>query len=69
MLEGLKKLQARDGLSVKEEGGLLRIEGKINGQYDIRYVEIVRPSQLPSRSSTSWSYSYSNGALIGVKHG
>jgi len=69
VLEGLKKLQARDGLSVKEEGGILRIEGKINGKYDIRYVEIVRPSQLLSRSSTSWSYSYSNGALIGVKRG
>jgi superfamily II DNA or RNA helicase/putative sterol carrier protein len=69
VLEGLKKLQARDGLSVKEEGGILRIEGKINGKYDIRYVDIVRPSQLLSRSSTSWSYSYSNGALIGVKHG
>lgn len=69
VLEGLKKLQVRDGLSVKEEGGILRIEGKINGKYDIRYVEIVRPSQLLSRSSTSWSYSYSNGALIGVKRG
>jgi len=69
VLEGLKKLQARDGLSVKEEGGILRIEGKINGKYDIRYVEIVRPSQLLSRSPTSWSYSYSNGALIGVKRG
>lgn len=67
VMEALRKLQARDGLSIKEEGEALRIEGKINGKYDVQYVKIVRPSQLLSSHFTSWSYS--NGALIGVKHG
>ncbi|QXJ35000.1 DEAD/DEAH box helicase [Saccharolobus shibatae] len=61
-LEILKK----KGLSISESQGIYRIEGK----GEVKYVKIVSPKDIfEELNKQHWIYTYSNGALVGVKNG
>lgn len=60
VLEALKKR----GTVSPAEGGY-RLEGK----GEVRYLRIVKPNEIFSRDRSFWLYTYSNGALVGVRNG
>ncbi|BCU70068.1 DEAD/DEAH box helicase [Stygiolobus caldivivus] len=59
-LDGLKKKG-----TVTETQGVYRLEGK----GEVRYIRIVSPKEVFNRDKQYWVYTYSNGALVGVRNG
>lgn len=56
---------------LKKKGTITSIQGvyRLEGKGEVRYIRIVSPKEVFNRDKQYWVYTFSNGALVGVRNG